>query len=204
MERGRMLLSLRITLIPLLTLFIFSLIWCLNISSSSRCTPICFWVGICWTVELLNRRGGWYTLSSMKKLQITSWACLDGSRSKDIFYLLPQRLTLSRSLFSFCEVLTGSKTTENNEVSSAKSFTLDSRLPDKSLIYIYIQKTMDQELNPEVHQLWLSLIYILVHSEKLFVIFQTKKIPSKVEDHPLHPNIWSYKYTLHVILNQKF
>ena len=46
-------------------------------------------------------------------------------------------LTLLRSLFSFCEVLAGLWTTENIEVSSAKSFTLGSRLSNKSLIYIY-------------------------------------------------------------------
>ena len=52
---------------------------------------------------------------------------------------------------------------------------------------------MDQELNPEKHQLWLSAIQILVHSEQLFVVFGTKKIQSKLEDHPLHPYILSYK-----------
>ena len=43
---------------------------------------------------------------------------------------------------------------------------------------------MDQELNPEKHQLWLSAIQILVHSEQLFVVFQIKKIQWKLEDHP--------------------
>ena len=52
---------------------------------------------------------------------------------------------------------------------------------------------MDQELNPEEHQLWLSAIQILVHSEQLFVVFWIKKIQSKPEDHPLHPYILSYK-----------
>ena len=45
---------------------------------------------------------------------------------------------------------------------------------------------MDQELNPEEHQ-------ILVLLEQLFVVFQIKKIQSKLEDHPLHPYILSYK-----------
>ena len=52
---------------------------------------------------------------------------------------------------------------------------------------------MDQELNPEKHQLLLSVIQILVHSEQLFVDFGIKKFQSKLEDHPLHPNILSYK-----------
>ena len=63
--------------------------------------------------------------------KMTSWACLDRSGLKDNFHLLAQRLTLSRSLFSFCEVLIGSVTTKNIEVSFAKSFTLDYRLSDK-------------------------------------------------------------------------
>ena len=121
-------------------------------SSSSRCISKCFWGDICWTVELLNKRGGWYILSILRE-KITSWACLDESGLKDIFHLLAQRLTLSRSLFSFYEVLIGSRTTENIEVSSVKSFTLGSSLSDKSLIYI--KKTMYQELNLDEHQLWL-------------------------------------------------
>ena len=86
-------------------------------------------------VDLLNKRGGWFALFIFCE-RITSWACLDGSGLRDIFHLLAQRLTLSRSLFSFCEVLIGLQTTESIEVSSAKSFTLDSRLSDKSSIYI--------------------------------------------------------------------
>ena len=68
-------------------------------------------------------------------LKITSWACLDRSGSKDIFHLLAQRLTLSRALLSFFKVLIESRTTKN-QVSTSKSFTLDSRLSDISLIYI--------------------------------------------------------------------
>ena len=113
----------------------------------------------------------------------TSWACLDGYGLKDIFHLYAQKLTLSRSLFSFYDLLIGSRTTKNIEVSSAKSFTLDSRLSDKSLIYIY-KKTMDQELNLEEHQFWLWAIQILVHSEQLFIVFLIRKIQSKLEDHP--------------------
>ena len=52
-------------------------------------------------------------LFSVKK--ITSWACFDGSRLKDIFHLLAQRPTLSTSLFSFCKVLIESLPTENTE-----------------------------------------------------------------------------------------
>ena len=55
---------------------------------------------------------------------------------------------------------------------------------------------MDQELNPEGHQLWLLAIQILVHSEQLFVVFQIKKIQWKLEDHLLEE-------ALHAILYQK-
>ena len=134
-ERGRIILSLRIIPVPLMALFIFSLIWCLNASSSSRCITQCVWDDIWWTVELFNKRGGWHALLIFRE-KITSWACLGGSGLKDIFHLLTQRLNLSRSLLSFCGVLMGSQTTKNIGVSSAKSFSLDSRLSDKSLICI--------------------------------------------------------------------
>ena len=52
---------------------------------------------------------------------------------------------------------------------------------------------MHQELNPEEHQFCLSATQILVHSEQLFVVIRIKKIQSKLEDHPLHPYILSYK-----------
>ena len=52
---------------------------------------------------------------------------------------------------------------------------------------------INQELNPVAHQLWLSAIQILVHSEGLFVVFWIKKILPKLEDHPLHAYILSYK-----------
>ena len=129
-----MLFSLRIIPIPLLTLFIFSLLWCLNVNSSSRWSSNAFEliIDIVW-------------LSSVKK--IISLACFDGLGLQDIFHLLAQRPTLSRFLYSFCEVLIGSLTPENIEVSSGKSFTLASRLADKSLIY-YIKKIMDQRIEP--------------------------------------------------------
>ena len=171
----------------LLALFIFSLIWYLNVSCSWRCIPKCFWDDICWTVELLNKRGGCYNLFIFRE-KISSWACLDGSGLKYIFHSLDLRLTLSRSLFSFCEVLIWSRTIENIEVSSAKSFTLDSRLSDKSLIYIYIKNN-----GPRIEPWGLSAIQILAHSEQLSVVFGTKEIQSKLEDHPLHPYILSYK-----------
>ena len=88
---------------------------------------------------------------------------------------------------AFCEVLIGSLTTENIEVSSAKSFTLASRLSDNSLIYI--KKIMDQRVEP-----WgtpgLIVRFLSIHS---FVVFQIKKIQSKLEDHLLHSYLLSYK-----------
>ena len=126
-------------------------------------------------------------LSSVQK--ITSGACLDRSGLKDIFYLLAQRLTLSISLFSFNEVLIGSLTTESIEVSSTKSFSLGSRLSDKSLIHIKKQWTTNQILrNTSFNCKPFRFLPF-----RLFVVFRTKKIQSKLEDHPLHPYILSYK-----------
>ena len=62
---------------------------------------------------------------------------------------------------------------------------------------------MDQELNLEVKRIWLSAIQIFFHSEQFFVVFRIKKIRSKLEHHPLHPYILSYKLALHAILDQK-
>ena len=109
---------------PLLALFISSLIWCFNVSCSSRFIPKCLWVDICSTVELLNRkRGGWYTLIyyTMKN---APWTCFDRSRLKEIFHLFDQRLILLRSSFIFCEILIGLLTTKTIEVSSAESVIL--------------------------------------------------------------------------------
>ena len=52
---------------------------------------------------------------------------------------------------------------------------------------------MDQELNPEAHQLWLSATQILVRSDQLFVVFRIKKIWPKLEYDPLNPYILSCK-----------
>ena len=78
--------------------------------------------------------------------------------------------------------------TENIEVSSAKSFTLDYRLSDKSLIYI--KKCNGQIIEPRG-----TPVLIASHSDsqQLFVVFRIKKIRSKLEDHLLHPYTLSYK-----------
>ena len=119
----------------------------------------------------------------------TSWACLDGSGLKDIFHLLAQKLILSRSIFSFCRVLIGSGTNENIEVSSAKSFTLDSRLSDKLLVYT--KKGLPIEP-------WVTPALTVSHSDSgpfrtTLCYLRIKKIQSKLEDHPLQPYILSYK-----------
>ena len=126
----------------------------------------------------------WYLLNSRIRNP-------DGSGLKNIFHLLAQRLALSRSLFSFCEVLIGSRTTENIEVSSAKSFAWDSRVSDKSLIYI--TKNNGPRTEP-----FGTPDLIVSHSDSCpfrttLYCLSNKKIQSKLEDHPLHPNILSYK-----------
>ena len=103
--------------------FIFSLIRCSNVSSTSRCIPKCFRVDNRYSLVIFREKD--YLLS------LFWWIWIEGH-----FPFIGQRPTLSRSLFSFCEVLMGSLITENIYVSSAKSFTLVSRLPNKSLIYI--------------------------------------------------------------------
>ena len=61
------------------------------------------------------------------RLKMTSWACLVVSDLKLIFYCVAQLLILSKSLLRlFAEVWMSCKT-ENEEVSSAKSFALVER-----------------------------------------------------------------------------
>ena len=67
-------------------------------------------------------------------LTVTSWVFFDGSGLKLIFHWYAQLLISSKSSFkSIYDELT-SWITENREVSSAKSFGLDFRPLDKSLI----------------------------------------------------------------------
>ena len=67
--------------------------------------------------------------------------------------------------------MTGSLTTENIEVSSVKSFTIDYRL---KIINTY-EKIVVPELNPEAQKLWLPSTQVLVHLKHrpfVFVAFQ--------------------------------
>ena len=64
-------------------------------------------------------------------LILFKWIWIEG-----YFSFIGPKTNFTRSLFSFCEVLIVSRTSENIEVSPAKSFTLHFRLSDKSLIYI--------------------------------------------------------------------
>ena len=59
-------------------------------------------------VELLNERGGRYTLLIFHE-KITPWVCLDGSGLKDILYLLALVLTLSRSFLTFVKYCEGNE-----------------------------------------------------------------------------------------------
>ena len=132
------------------------------------------WCG--WTVELLNRRGEWYTLVIIREndylLSLFWWIWIEGH-----FPFIGPRTNLSWSLFSFYEVLIGSLTTENIEVSSAKSFTLVSRLSDYSLIYI------KKKNGPKSWTLRHTRFgcQILVHSEQLFCCLSNKKDLIKVK-----------------------
>ena len=85
------------------------------------------------TGVLLKSIFGWDDLVIFLE-NTTSWACLLRSGLKDIFHLKAHSDIFCRSLFSsFAEMLL-SFTTENSDVSSAKSFTVDINLSRKSLI----------------------------------------------------------------------
>ena len=63
----------------------------------------------------------------------TAWACLETSGLKDIFYRYAHFDILSKSLFS-CITDTLTSATENMDVSSAKSFTVE----EMSLLRLFI------------------------------------------------------------------
>ena len=89
---------------------------------------------------LLRTKGGWVDLFDLQ-LETTSWACLLESGLKLIFLWKAQSLTFFKSSFnSFVEVFT-SWTTENNDLSPAKSFALDVKFSDRS--FIKIKNNMD-------------------------------------------------------------
>ena len=164
-------------------LFIFSLIWCLYVSSSSKCIPKCFWVDICWKVESLNRRGGWYTffIFCEKKNFLSLFWCI---WIEEHFPLLTQRSTLS-----------------NLYLSSVKSFTLESRLSDKS--FIYIKKYNGPRSKP-----WRRIAMIVSHSDSrpfrtTLCCLSYKKNSIKVRRSPessiiskpfMSPSIKSFRY----------
>ena len=87
------------------------------------------------TLLFLKTEGGWVNLLHLQ-MKMTPWACLLESGLKLIFHWKAQSLTFFKSSFnSLAEVFT-SWTSENNNVSSAKSFTLLVKLSDKSFILI--------------------------------------------------------------------
>ena len=64
----------------------------------------------------------------------TAWACLETSGLKDIFYRYVHFDILSKSLFSCITDTLTSSATENMDVSSAKSFTVE----EMSLLRLFI------------------------------------------------------------------
>ena len=81
---------------------------------------------------LLKITGGWASLALREKT--TSWACLETSGLKDIFHWYAHFDILSKSLFNCITDTLTSSTTENMDVSSAKSFTVE----DMSLLRSFI------------------------------------------------------------------
>ena len=102
----------------------------------------------------------------------TSTTCLEGSGLNDIFYWYVHPTTLPKSLPSFAELSFGSRTREKREVSSAKIFTLHSRLGGMSLIKI--RNNRGPKLSCEGHPLVLSAIQMHGHLKPLFEVFQNE------------------------------
>ena len=84
---------------------------------------------------LLKTRSGCTDLACYLE-NITSWAFLLISRLNGIFHLCDHWDIFCRSLFNTSAEVLLLCTTENREVSSAKSFTVDSMFSNKSFMYI--------------------------------------------------------------------
>ena len=139
------------TPIPFIALDIFSLIWILKFRVLSKYIPKCFCQSAQTTVALLKMIFEWDRLFNFWE-NITSWACYSNQDWMTFSFYKPFQMFFWRSLFnSFFEILL-SCTTENREVSSAKGFTVDTKLSDRSLMSIR-EKKVDQRWNLVVHQL---------------------------------------------------
>ena len=121
--------------IVFLTLFSKLLRYWWNDNFTSNVTPKYFWEKAWLTLLLLktkDRCGSFFML----QVKIFSWACLLRPGLKVIFYWKTHLLIFFRLSFnSLAEAFT-SWTTENKDVSSAKSFTFEDKSSAKLLIKI--------------------------------------------------------------------
>ena len=128
---GSLLCSFFIMPIPLYALLIFSFIWALKSSFSSKWIPKCYWFIECSTVVSLKKTDGWQSFNLFLE-KITSWACFLGSGLNDIFHWWAQLEIFSKSLFNWSVERLIFFTVEKIDVSLAKSLVLEERFFDKS------------------------------------------------------------------------
>ena len=124
--------------IPLFAFKIFELIWPWKFNFSSTYQPRCFWHAVRATGAILKAIDGWHTLTVFLK-NITSCACFESSGLKFIFHLYAKWEVIFRSLSSWVAEILGSYTVENNDVSSANSFTVDWKFSGR--LFMYIRKS---------------------------------------------------------------
>ena len=118
--------SLRIRPLVLLTLFKILLRYSSKVHLTCNVTPRCFWEEICKTLLLLKSKDG-CGIFFILRLKITSWDCLLGSGLQLFFHWKAHLLIFFWSSFNSLPEAFTSWTTENNEVSSAKSFTSEDK-----------------------------------------------------------------------------
>ena len=88
---------------------------------------------------------GWLTLTVFLG-NITSCACLERSGLKVTFHFYAQWKIYFRSLSSWLAEILGSYTVEDNDVSSANSFTVASKFSGRS--FMYIRKSNGPKIEP--------------------------------------------------------
>ena len=116
---------------------------------------------------------GWLTLTVFLE-NITSCACLERSGLKVIFHFYVQWKKFFRPLSSWLAEILGSYTVEDNDVSSANSFTVDSKFSGRS--FMYIRKSNGPKIEPCGTQLVLMTSQYTDHYILLVAIYYLKNL----------------------------
>lgn len=112
----------------------------------SKIIPECWWFVDRMTIVLLKFNDGGLSLFKSPR-KITSWVCLLGSGLTHIFHRSTLLLIFFRTSFKFFADKVVSSTTQEREVSSAKSLEFETKLSERSLINFKKKRTKHWSLS---------------------------------------------------------